>query len=235
MNATRIEWATMTWNPITGCSPISEGCQNCYAARMAHRLAGRCGYDKDKPFGPTLHADKLDDPRCIRNPQRIFVCSMGDLFHEDVPVEWINEVLFVMLASQRHRFLVLTKRPERMKEYFQQHPNYINVWLGVTAENQARADERIPVLLSIPAAGHFVSVEPMLGPVRVMNLGTRNRVNWVICGAETGPGKRAIQQKWVHDLERQCEMADIPFFGKKWSDGFPMSRREIPQGLEVER
>lgn len=194
MSKTRIEWTEYSWNPITGCTPISEGCQNCYAQRMAKRLAGRCGYPADDPFRVTLHPDKLNEPLKWKKPRRVFVCSMSDLFHEDVPFEFIDYMFAVMGRSQQHTFLLLTKRPERMREYLQagryqeilhiayklnfrpeglgkgiDNPNdmrwWPNVWLGVTAENQQRADERIPILLQIPAAVRFVSVEPMLGPV----------------------------------------------------------------------
>lgn len=173
MPKTKIEWTEYSWNPVTGCTPISEGCQNCYAKRMANRLRGRCGYPADEPFRVTLHPEKLDEPLKWEKPRRVFVCSMGDLFHEDVPDEFIEKVFDVMATVSRHTFIVLTKRPRRLLEFvkWQTHEtgegylNEGNVWLGVTAENQQRADERIPILLQIPAAVRFVSVEPMLGPV----------------------------------------------------------------------
>lgn len=184
----RIEWTDATWNPITGCAPISEGCANCYAKREAEgRLRGKHGYPQDEPFRVVFHADKLEQPLKWSRPRKIFVCSMGDLFHEDVPDMSIVNVFAVMAEARQHKFLVLTKRPERMSEIIS-HPTIANdvwvktsrglgsesavwplpnVWLGVTAENQLRADERIPVLLQIPAAKRFVSVEPMLGPVDI--------------------------------------------------------------------
>lgn len=174
MGNTKIEWAEKTWNPITGCTKISPGCANCYAERMSKRLAGRCGYDKDNPFQVTLHVDRLDEPLKWRKPQMVFVCSMGDLFHELVPFPQIKEIWNIMAKAQKHTFLVLTKRSKRMLEFTQwmagadhistaEWPR--NVWLGVTAENQEKANERIPILLQIPAAKRFVSVEPMLGSV----------------------------------------------------------------------
>lgn len=170
--ATQIEWATDTWNPITGCSPISEGCQNCYAKRMSKRLAGRCGYDKDNPFKLTLHPDRLEQPLHWKKPRQTFVCSMGDMFHEDVPTEYIIKVFDIMSQSPQHTFIVLTHRPESMVDFICGMnfcgfwgPVPKHIWLGVTCENQAKADERIPVLLQIPAAVRFVSIEPMLGPV----------------------------------------------------------------------
>ena len=197
--STKIEWVTNldgtkgeTWNPITGCTKISEGCQNCYAERMSKRLAGRCGYPKENPFAVTLHPDKLDQPLKWKKPRMIFVCSMGDLFHDDVPNKFIYDVWDVMVLNKQHIFLVLTKRPDRMKSFIEKlmtnRMNYAstfgntlegkearrwaqkpvqNIWLGVTAENQQRADERIPILLQIPAAVRFISVEPMLGSVDV--------------------------------------------------------------------
>lgn len=170
MADTKIEWATKVWNPVTGCSKISPGCQNCYAERMAKRLAGRCGYPKDDPFGITLHKDKLSEPLKWRKPQMVFVCSMGDLFHEDVPDDWLDQIFWEMgHTHQRHTFLILTKRPERMRDWLLQayrgNAPYPNIWLGVTVENQEMADKRIPMLLQAPAAKRFISVEPMLGPV----------------------------------------------------------------------
>lgn len=173
---TKIEWATDTWNPITGCTPISEGCQNCYAKRMSKRLAGRCGYPEDDPFAVTLHPDKLGQPLRWKKPRRVFVCSMGDLFHPDVDFSSIRRIWATMTTYPRqHTYLILTKRPERMKQFFewmekqefQVETTWENIWLGVTAENQQRADERIPILLQIPAAKRFVSIEPMLGPVDI--------------------------------------------------------------------
>lgn len=181
--STKIEWCKnkdggqgKTWNPVTGCTKISPGCQNCYAERVSKRLRGRCGYDAENPFKVTLHPNRLEDPLWWRKPSKIFVCSMGDLFHEDVPWEFIDQVFWTINQCKKHIFLILTKRPERMLYYMTPNPENIdeddtpfwplpNVWLGVTAENQEMADKRIPILLQIPAAVRFVSVEPMLGPV----------------------------------------------------------------------
>jgi protein gp37 len=277
MANTRIEWTEKTWNPITGCTKISEGCKHCYAERMSKRLAGRCGYDKDEPFKVTLHPDKLDEPLRWRKPSKIFVCSMGDLFHEDVPFSWITEVFDVMcswrwpnkeaerlgeqeyLVDPKHTYMVLTKRPERVDQWLDWVGHYwpgdsplnINleaegnfgqhIWFGVTAENQQRADERIPILLQIPAAKRFVSVEPMLGAVDLRNLkydndildalageylstdGSEayvpwNKLDWSICGGETGPGARPMHPDWVRSLRDQCVSADVPFFFKSWGE-----------------
>lgn len=173
LSKTKIEWAESSWNPITGCTKISPGCRNCYAERMARRLAGRCGYPANNPFKVTLHPDRLEEPLKWKKPRRVFVCSMGDLFHEDVPDEFISSIFAIMWQADWHTFLILTKRPERMREFICEYlPQFISgeissphIWLGVTAENQQRADERIPLLLQTPAAVRFVSVEPLLGPL----------------------------------------------------------------------
>ena len=178
MADTKIEWADATFNPITGCTPISEGCEHCYAKRMATRLAGRYGYPADDPFRVTVHWDRIEEPLHWVKSRRIFVCSMGDLFHNDVPLNVTKDIFDVMRQAGNlygHTFMVLTKRPKRMAEFIDllqrdKGPDFRRwplpfVWLGVTAENQARADERIPILLQIPAAVRFVSIEPMLGPI----------------------------------------------------------------------
>lgn len=174
MSKTKIEWVInqdgtkgKTWNPVSGCTPISPGCAHCYAKRMAQRLAGRCGYpEAPHEFDVTLHPEKVGDPLRWKKPTRVFVCSMSDLFHHDVPFEFIKDVSRVMRACPQHTFQVLTKRPERMAEFAAAIGiAWPNVWLGVTAEDQEQADQRIPVLLQIPAAVRFVSIEPLLEPV----------------------------------------------------------------------
>jgi len=215
MANTKIEWCERSWNPITGCSKISEGCKHCYAERMSKRLAGRCGYDKDEPFKVTFHPDKLDEPLRWRKPSRIFVCSMGDLFHEGVDDGLLCRVFDVMAVAEHHTFLTLTKRPARMREFFARcvHGNFQNLWLGVTAENQQRADERIPILLQIPAAKRFVSVEPMLGEIDITKYLTQ--LDWVICGCESGSNRRTCQTEWIRDLKNQCISVGVPFFLKQ--------------------
>lgn len=239
---TKIEWATSSWNPVDGCAPISEACQKCYAANMAKRFWG------DRKFSEIqFHEDRLNQPLKWKRPRMIFVCSMGDLFHEGVIFNWIHEIWDIMKRTPEHIFMVLTKRPRKMKEvveliYRKQRLGWAkgfwsHVWLGVTAENQKRADERIPILLEIPAAIRFVSVEPMLelinAPIRCpecgygkidqdINLDHRlcngpGWVDWVICGAETGPGARYMKPKWAMDLYSQCQQAGVPFFFKKSS------------------
>lgn len=240
---TKIEWTDETWNPVTGCSPVSPGCQNCYAARIARRLAGRYGYPKENPFSVTLHPERLNQPFRWKKPRKIFVCSMADLFHDDVPFEFIKAVLARTcgISTECHTFIVLTKRPERMKAFFEWmtiEPSMgkigiecplPNVWLGVTVEDQEQADKRIPILLEIPAAVRFVSVEPMLEPMALepyiygglfpdpSEIGKYfHPLNWVICGGETGPGARPMHIEWVRSLRDQCISANVPFFFKRW-------------------
>lgn len=201
MAETKIEWATHTWNPVSGCTKISTGCKNCYAERMSKRLAGRCGYPADEPFRVTLHPEKLGEPLKWKKPRKIFVNSMSDLFHDQVSDEFIARIWWVMgqcagyldpTRYRGHTFLILTKRPERMKEWlggwrdretrkgwiesfgevfdWECGPKYWpdvlpNVWLGISVENQTAADERIPLLLQTPAAVRFISAEPLLGRV----------------------------------------------------------------------
>jgi len=197
---------------------------------MSKRLAGRCGYPADDPFRVTLHPERLDEPLKWKKPRRVFVCSMGDLFHEDVP-RWMRfEVMDIILQAKQHTFLILTKRPANMKEFFEWYYSKAgrtietikNLWLGVTAENQARADERIPILLQIPAAVRFVSIEPMLGPVNLNFIG----IDWVICGGESGSVARPMHPDWVRSLRDQCQYSGVPFFFKLWGTWKPVEQVE---------
>ena len=272
MSPTRIEWVTNpdgtkgeTWNPVSGCTKVSAGCKNCYAERMAKRLAGRCGYpEAPHQFDVTLHPDRLEQPLHWRKPRTVFVCSMSDLFHEDVPFDYVDEIFGIMAEAPQHGFQLLTKRPERAISYIsdanlsatnvETHLVWPlpNVWLGVTAENQATADERIPLLLETPAAVRFVSCEPLLGPVRfdyedwdrtaeymepktylrsyTIDNGARRMpgIDWVIVGAETGPGARPMHPDWARDIRDQCQEAGVPFFFKKMS-----GRQPIPDDLQI--
>lgn len=259
---TKIEWTEETWNPITGCTKISEGCQNCYAERMSKRLAGRFGYPADDSFKPgTFHEDKLLEPLKWKKPRKVFVCSMSDIFHDAVTNDQVEQILEVIDDTPHHAYMFLTKRPENIREklygFTEKYPCRMlggndwlpNVWLGVTAENQRTADERIPILLQIPAAVRFVSVEPMLGPVDVgpylpvydyrytcgyyktlfkaAGIESDGKpklvspgLDWVICGGETGPGARPMQPEWAKSLLDQCVDAGVPFFFKQWGEWF---------------
>ena len=245
---TKIEWATESWNPITGCTPVSEGCEHCYARRMAQRLKGRFGYPEDDPFRVTFHPDKLDQPLHWKKPRMIFVCSMGDLFHKDVPHHTyienevpVNHIYITAKRCPQHIFLILTKRPKVMKSFFSWITAFggkipDNLWLGVSVENQQRADERIPILLQIPAAKRFVSIEPMLGPVELDHKYRRRwndkipawemswmlqDLDWVICGGESGPGARPMHPDWPRSIRDQCQAAGVPFFFKQWGEWAP--------------
>jgi protein gp37 len=244
--SSKIEWTDATWNVISGCSPLSEGCQNCYAQRMARRLAGRCGYPPyPDHFKVTLHPDRLEDPLRWRKPRMVFVCSMSDLFHESIHWSVVEAVFMTMVKARQHVFQVLTKRADRMLEFVSEcFPGLDrcspHIWLGVTAENQKRADERIPLLLQTPAAVHFVSCEPLLGPVDFKwrtdgkpcshlgclshtshacegcgRIGGRVGIDWLITGGEAGPGARPSHPDWFRSLRDQCLAAGVPYFHKQ--------------------
>jgi len=245
--STKIEWTEETWNPVTGCSKVSPGCDHCYAERMSKRLRGRLGYSDDEPFKVTLHPDKLNRPLRWRKPRRVFVCSMGDLFHGGVPIDYIINIFLVMAESPQHTFQVLTKRPDGMlslqevleKEMLELKHQWPlpNVWLGVTAEDQQRADERIPLLLLCSAAVRFVSCEPLLGPIDLRDQPFRDgcgvdamhpadpmmSLDWVIVGGETGPGARQMHPMWARFLRDQCVAADVPFFSNVGAGGLRVS------------
>jgi len=240
--STKIEWSQETWNPITGCSPVSEGCENCYARRMADRLKGRYGYPKNDPFRPgTFHPGKIGI-NIFRPGKRVFVCSMGDFFHDAVTREMREEVYKVIENHPNINFIFLTKRPQNVMSYW--IGDCDNVWLGVTAENQQRADERIPILLQIPAIVRFVSVEPMLGPIDLIKAGLRPifknptgdppmmellpNIDWVICGGETGPGARPMHPDWVRSLRNQCQESGTPFFFKSWGEWITKNKSYPP-------
>lgn len=221
--ANPIGWCDCTWNPITGCSPVSPACDHCYARAMSKRLAGRYGYPLDDPFRVTFHQEKVWELTNWVKPRRIFVCSMGDLFHEDVKREWLVEIFRKMLQANWHTYLLLTKRPFRMQKFLLgfrewKHPMADHIWLGVTAENREMADERIPILLATPAAHRFVSCEPLLGPQYLEQYFWSgdfiNNLDWVIAGAETGPKARSAELDWFRSIRDQCERKEIPFYLK---------------------
>lgn len=262
--ATTIEWTNATWNPVRGCAIVSKGCTNCYAMRQAHRFsapggayAGLTQLTKGGPVWTgkvTLHPELLHQPWRWKKPRRIFVNSMSDLFHEDVPDDFIAQVWFTMACTQQHTFQILTKRPQRMLEWLTRHgqnavfageePEYQeslkrhgwplrNVWLGVSVEDQASADERIPWLLQTPATVRWISAEPLLGPVRIERwlpakiIGgpgepTLEGLDWVVAGGESGHGARPTHPDWIRALRDQCAAAGVPFFFKQWGAWAPM-------------
>ena len=207
-----ISWTDDTWNPIVGCTKVSNGCRNCWAERMA-----RLHYNKDFPNGWDGHVklipERLELPLRWRKPRKIAVGLMGDIFHPDVPDEFIDKVFQVVLDAPQHIFQILTKRPLRMMDYITQFPwgrVPDNLWLGISVEDQKTADERIPLLLETPGAVRWVSYEPALGPIVIDFF-----PDWIICGGESGPGARPIHPDWVRSVRDQCVAAGVPFHFKQ--------------------
>jgi len=207
-----IEWTESTWNPVTGCTKISAGCDHCYAERMARRLQGMGNVRYRHGFSVTLHHDKLLLPRSWQEPQIILVNSMSDLFHREVPTEFIREVFRVMAEASQHRFQVLTKRSQRMAALGAKLDWPENVWAGVTVENEL-CRFRLEHLKQVPAHVKFLSLEPLLTPLPGLDL---EGIGWVIVGGESGPGARPMRVEWVTNLRDQCLAAGVPFFFKQW-------------------
>ncbi|MCZ8514983.1 phage Gp37/Gp68 family protein [Paenibacillus filicis] len=207
-----IEWTEATWNPVTGCTKISEGCRNCYAAKMAKRLHAMRNPRYINEFNVTLHQDLIDLPLTWKSPRRIFVNSMSDLFHKDVPIEFIKAVFQTMEKAHWHTFQILTKRSDRLLELSQDLPWPSNVWQGVSVEDN-RVLHRIDDLRRVPAKIRFLSVEPLIGPIQHMNL---NNIHWVIVGGESGPGARPMAPEWVQTIRDQCVHDGVAFFFKQW-------------------
>jgi protein gp37 len=207
-----IEWTESTWNPVTGCTKISPGCKHCYAERMAERLQAMGQANYANGFQLTLQSQMLELPLKWRKPQTIFVNSMSDLFHRDVPVDFIQRVFDVMRRAHWHRFQVLTKRAERLAELSPAIEWSSNVWMGVSVEN-ADYVERIDYLRSTGAQVKFLSIEPLLGPIPKLRL---QRIDWVIVGGESGPRARPMEAAWVTDIRKQCRKARVAFFFKQW-------------------
>ena len=269
-----IEWTESTWNPVTGCTKVSPGCQHCYAERISERFRGVSGHPYEMGFDLTLRPGRLVQPLKWKRPKRIFVNSMSDLFHEDLPDEFIDKVFGVMALCPQHTFQVLTKRPNRMREWMEKerkrvavveclaelyvgHPELAerwpfdvqratgvglrgwplpNVWLGVSVEDQKRAAERIPLLLTTPAAVRWISAEPLLGPVSLepqrvpYDLGQLPDydLDWVVVGGESGPQARDMDVAWARSLREECRDLNIAFFMKQ------MARRApIPPDLRI--
>jgi protein gp37 len=207
-----IEWTDTTWNPLTGCTKFSPGCKNCYAERMSRRLKAMGQVNYANGFQLTLHEEMLERPLSWRKPRTVFVNSMSDLFHRDVPDEYIQRVFAVMRQATRHRFQVLTKRSQRVADLSSEIDWPENVWMGVSVEN-ADYTFRIDHLRQTGAAVKFLSVEPLLGPLPGLNL---KGIDWVIVGGESGPGARPMNSAWVTEIRDQCLDANVPFFFKQW-------------------
>lgn len=211
MQRSQIEWTDATWNPVTGCTQVSPGCAHCYAKTFAERFRGVPGHPYERGFDLQLRPERLDQPLRWTKPRTIFVNSMSDLFHLEVPAEYIAKVFEVMHAAQRHRFQVLTKQAERLAELAPLLPWPDNVWMGVSVENQ-HWTSRIDHLRETPAAVKFLSCEPLLGPLDLELAG----IDWVIVGGESGPGARPMQPEWARGIRDQCAEAETPFFFKQW-------------------
>lgn len=236
----RIEWTEMTWNPVTGCTKISAGCKHCYAERMAARLHAM-GVDRYRNnFQVTLHDDLVTLPLRWKQPRVVFVNSMSDLFHKDVPIEFIQRVFNTMVQCPQHTFQVLTKRSERLREIASLLPWTPNIWMGVSVEDE-RVKHRVLDLQATPAKVRFISCEPLIGPLEDLPL---REIHWVIVGGESGPGARPMQRKWVESVLRQCRRAKAAFFFKQWGGvrkdltGRELDGRlynELPSGVGIHK
>jgi len=207
-----IEWTESTWNPVTGCTKVSAGCLNCYAERMARRLCAMGQERYRNGFNVTLHQDILCEPYRWKTPRKVFVNSMSDLFHERVPLKFIQSIFTVMNENQHHIFQILTKRSKRLRKLAPQLNWSENIWMGVTVENEQYL-QRAEDLRAVNCSVRFLSLEPLLGPLPHLNL---KRIEWVIVGGESGPGARPMQLNWVLDIKERCEEQGIAFFFKQW-------------------
>ena len=223
---TSIEWTEQTWNPTTGCSKISEGCKNCYAERMALRLKGIGVKGYEHGFKLQLQPDRLDQPLNRTKPTIYFVNSMSDLFHRNVPDDYIEKVFSVMQKAHWHTFQILTKRAKRMATFLKSRKIPDNIWIGVTVENKTKGVPRINHLRSIKACIRFISIEPLLEDLGFIDL---TDINWVIVGGESGPRARPMRPEWVINIREICRKNKIPFFFKQWGgwgpDGIKRSKK----------
>lgn len=212
MKPSRIEWTESTWNPVTGCTKISAGCAHCYAERMAKRLLAMGQPNYCNGFEVTCHPAALEMPLRWEKSKMIFVNSMSDLFHKNVPTRFIEEIFFTMNQARWHTFQILTKRADRLLQLSPRFKWTPNIWMGVTVENADHVD-RIDRLREVPASVRFLSLEPLLGPLPELNL---TNIDWVIVGGESGPGARPMDPEWAIDLRDQCLEAGVAFFFKQW-------------------
>ena len=237
-----IEWTDSTWNPVTGCNKVSPGCKHCYAEVFAERWRGIPGHPYEQGFDLRLWPDRLDLPLTWKRPRTIFVNSMSDLFHEKVPLPFIQRVFATMEKASWHTFQIFTKRSERLAE-LAPHLNWPpNVWIGVSIE-KAKYSWRADHLRRVPAAVRFLSLEPLLGPLGTLDL---SGIHWVIVGGESGPGARPIDATWVRDIRKQCQRQGVSFFFKQWGgvrkkrhgrvlDGRTWDDMPIPHRPEAEK
>lgn len=222
--ASTIEWTEATWNPVTGCSQVSPGCAHCYAKTFAERWRGVPEHPYEQGFDLRLWPERVDTPKRWKKPRTIFVNSMSDLFHEDIPLEFVDRIFATMREASWHTFQILTKRHDRLAEIAARFDWPPNVWMGVSIENR-RFVERADALRCVPAAVRFISAEPLLGQLDGLELGG---IDWLIAGGESGPGHRSVQVDWVRKLRDQCVTEDVAFFFKQWGGHRPKSNgREL--------
>lgn len=222
---TKIEWTEKVWNPSIGCTKISDGCKNCYAESFAKRLQSMGMEDYKDGFKFKILPHRLNDPLKIKKPQKFFVNSMSDLFHDDMPDEYLNQIFDVINQTPQHTYQILTKRVENMYIYFQNHNVPQNVWLGVTVEN-SKYSYRIDILKKINATIKFISFEPLIDSAGKIDL---TDIDWVIVGGESGYNGRPMKPEWVNEIYLQCQEKNIPFFFKQWgtwgSDGIKRNKK----------
>jgi protein gp37 len=230
--SSNIEWTDVTWNPVSGCTKISPGCDHCYAERFAERWRGIPNHPYEAGFDLRLHPSRLDQPLKLRRPSAIFVNSMSDLFHKDIPVDYLDRVFDVMEAATWHRFQVLTKRSSLMQRYVRGRYGDVaapaHIWLGVSLENREQVS-RIRHLQRTPATVRFVSAEPLLGPLDDLDLAD---IHWLIAGGESGPGARSMEADWVRSLRDQCKASGVAFFFKQWGGRTPKQGGRDLDGME---
>lgn len=245
---TGIEWTDVTWNPTTGCTKVSAGCDNCYAETLARRLL-RGVYtrrlpvvdneaNRADPFAVRLWPERLGQPKAWSGRRRVFVNSMSDLFHRDVPDDFARAVFQVMLEVRRHTYQVLTKRPSRAARFVRRHCDLFgrrglppHIWIGTSVESQETA-HRIRHLEAVPAAVRFLSCEPLLGPLSLCKVWTAGRIHWVIVGGESGIGNRPVATEWVTAIRDECRGARVPFFFKQWGGRTPKAGGRRLEGRE---
>ena len=238
-NSTAIEWTDATWNPVTGCTKISAGCDHCYAERFSERFRGTPGHPFETGFDLTLRLERLQQPLGWRNPRMIFVNSMSDLFHKEIPNAFIGSVFDTMERAHWHTFQILTKRSSLMRNFLRrrygQNRGPSHMWFGVSVEDGSKKS-RIRHLQDAPAGVRFLSIEPLIGPVGTLDL---TGIDWVIVGGESGPGARPMERAWVREVRDQCRASKVAFFFKQWgglrpkSGGRKLDGREWSQFPEI--
>jgi protein gp37 len=226
MNKTKIEWTEETWNPTTGCTKVSAGCKNCYAETMANRLKAMRAPGYENGFEFSMMPERLEQPLKKKKSTKYFVNSMSDLFYEDMPDSYLDDVFNVIEKTPQHIYQILTKRQDRMSKYFRNRSIPKNIWLGVTAEDRKSGLPRIDKLRNIKATIKFLSIEPLLEDLGEINL---NGIDWVIVGGESGPKARPMDEQWAINIKLQCEQQNVAFFFKQWgtwgSDGIKRNKK----------